>query len=305
MDNQSDSDFDKRTLSDRDWDYWGIILDVIPAVLRAWKLVVVAMLAAGTIAYFMSSSRSYSSISYLGLFDEAKAKYVSSIIHSEPVLQVVSDKFPSYPQQGMPEASRREYLKNHIRLSPAMGSDPKRPSLYALEVLGSAPSELQEILSALVDALIPATKPQPDNAARLGRLMEATQTQISDLSAVMNELLKHPEQIAAKPGYFPPNVAEIIKFRADAIARTEEIKSELAGMSRDIIFSPPTVPNIYEKPRTIITVVIAMGLTFGALLVIIGLRQILIMIMRNPLYGAKMRQIREALPWQVARKSRP
>jgi hypothetical protein len=302
MDTHSSPSSDERVLDDRDPDYWGKILDLIPPVLRAWRLIVVATIAAGAIAYYFGVSQTYSSISYVGLFDGPKAKYVDSIIRSEPVLQAVLDKFPDYPQQGMLDSRRRIYLGDHIRFYPATGSDPKRESLYILEISDNNPSKVQELLSSLIDALLPATKPQPGAAARLERLLDAAQTQISDLSSVLNELLKHPDQILPKPGYFPPNVADIIKLRSEGITKAEEIKSELEGMSKDVVLSQPAAPSMSAKSGRIKIVVEAMGATFVVLLVIVALRHVLMASMSNPLYRARMQRIREALPWRTARR---
>lgn len=303
MDSNSVSKSDERALEDRELDYWGMFLDLIPSILYAWKLIAFATIAVGVIAYYSGTSRAYSSILYVGPFDETKAKFVDSIIRSEPILNAVLDKFPNYPEQGMLDVRRREYLGHHIHFYPAKGSDPKGSSLYILEVSDADPSKLQELLSRLIDSLLPATKPQPDTAARLGRLLDATQTQVSDLSSVLNELLKHPEQILPKPGYFPPNVADIIRLRAESISRAENIKSELEGMSKDVVFSRPGAPSISAESGRTKFVLKVMGATFSILLVIVVFRHILMASMRSPLYGAKMKRIREALPWRATARN--
>jgi|GEM_PF-4334900 len=298
---------DERAVDDRDPDYWGTILDVIPPVLRAWKFILISTLAAGAIAYFMSPPKAYSSVSYLGPFDEGRAKYVYSVVRSNPVLKAVLAKTPNYPQQGMQDEDRRRYLEDHIQLYPATGSDPKRPSLYVLEVLGHDPSRLQPLLTALIDALLPATKPPPETAARLDRLLKAAETQTASLSTVIDELLKHSEQMVPTPGYYPPNVADIVKLRADSIARAEDIKRELAGLSTDIVFSPPTVPDksapdaAGASPRR--TAVKTMGVTFAALVLIIVFLHIVEVGMRSPVYGSRLLHIRDALPWRRKRES--
>jgi hypothetical protein len=303
MDSHTISSSEERVLEDRELDFWGTFLDIIPSILYAWKLIVVATLAAGAIAYYVGASKTFSSISYVGPFDEPKAKFVDSVIRSEPVLKAVLDQFPDYPKQGMLDASRRQYLAHHTQIYPAEGSDPKRPSLYVLEISDSDPSKLQDILSRLIDTLLPATKPRPDTAARLERLLDATQVQVSDLSSVLKELLKHPELILPKPGYFPPNVADIIRLRAESISRAEDIRSELEGMSKDVVFSRPGVPSVSTKRGRIMGVIKVMGATFAVLLVIVVFRHVLIASMRSSFYGPKMKRIREALPWQTAAKS--
>jgi hypothetical protein len=175
-----------------------------------------------------------------------------------------------------------------------------------LELSDTNPSKVQGVLSSLVDALLSATKPQPDTTARLERLLKATQTQTSDLSTLLKELLLHPEQIVPKAGYFPPNVADIIRLRSESINRAEYLKSRLEGMGRDVILSKPAEPSMKSGRSDRIKVVVeAMGITFVFLAAIIVLRHILMLSARSPFYEARMRRIREALPWQRAPKDAP
>lgn len=313
MDSHSISKSDERMLEDRELDYWGMFLDLIPSFLQAWKPILLTTIAAGAIAFFLSSSdspypaKSYSSVAYVGPLDETKAKYAESILRSEPILKSVLEKVPVHSQLETSDRNRRELLAKNVRLFPASGADPHRPSLYVLEVSDSEPARAQALGSALIEAWLATTKPKPDAAARLSRLLEAIQIQISDLSAVTRELLKNPELIVPKPGYSPPDVAGLIELRTNSIGKAEDIKGELSGISKDIIFSPPTMPDrsVPDPPKSSPWrgVVRAMGVTFILLAAIIVLRHILIKSMSNPLYRARVQRIREALPWQFATKN--
>lgn len=304
---------DERVLDDRELDFWGMFLDLIPPVLQAWKLILLSTIAVGAIAYFISlsnvsyPSKNYSSVAYIGPLDETRAKHAESILRSEPILKSVLETFPDYPGREMPDRDRRELLARNLQFSPAAGADAKRPSLYVLEVSDAEPARAQALVSTLIDAWLATTKPRPDAAVRLTRLLEATQTQISDLSAIIKELFKNPELIAPKPGYTPPDVARVIELRTNSIGKAEEIKSELAGVSRDVIFSPPTKPDklVQGTPKSSPWrgVIRAMGVTFVLLVAIIVLRHILMRSMSSPLYGARMQRIREALPWRISTKS--
>ncbi|MBS0530740.1 MAG: hypothetical protein JSS22_15330, partial [Proteobacteria bacterium] len=133
MDMHSNPEMDIRDPDDHDPDYWGVLLDAIPPVLRAWKLIALVTVLAGAITYFVSPPKTFSSISYVGKFDDATAKYFESIVLSEPILNQVLDKFPNYPKPAMPETSRRRYLRNHIKFALAGRANPKESSLYELE----------------------------------------------------------------------------------------------------------------------------------------------------------------------------
>jgi hypothetical protein len=313
MNTHSGPDADERVLDDRDPDYWGMMLDLVPPVLRAWKLIVVATIAAGALAYFIGlfnvshPPKIFSSVAYIGPLDEEKAKYAESVLRSGPVMKIVLDKFADYPARGTPDRERRERLTKELQFFPAAGADPKRPSLYVLQLSDTDPARAQAILSVLIDAWLATTKPRPEAAARLDRLLKAMQTQISDLSNVIGELSTHPELIVPKPGYSPPSITVLITLRAESVNKAEDIKSELAGVGTDVVFSPPTMPDksVPDAPRLSPwrAVFKAMGVTFVALLVIILLRHIVLRNVNSPIYGPKMKRIREALPWRTARSS--
>ncbi|MEH6949977.1 hypothetical protein V4R08_01260 [Nitrobacter sp. NHB1] len=313
MNTHSGSGANERVLDDRDPDYWGMILDLVPPVLRAWKIIVVATIAAGALAYFIGlfnvshPPKVFTSMTYIGPLDAAKATYAGSVLRSVPVMKIALEKFANYPVPGTSDRERGARLASAIQFFPAMASDPKQPSLYVLAVSDSDPARAQAIASSLIDAWLATTKPQPEAAARLGRLLKATETQISDLSTLINELLKHPELLGSKPGNMPADVASLIKLRADSMEKVEGIKSELAGIGADVIFSPPTMPDksVPDAPglspwRAVLK---AMGVTFAALLVIVLLRHIVLLNVNSPIYGSKMKRICQALPWRRARKS--
>jgi hypothetical protein len=274
---------------------------------------VVATIAAGAIAYFVGAftvahpPKIFSSVAYLGPLDEAKAKYAGSVLHSGPVMKIALEKFADYPESGTPDRERREHLAKDIQFFPATGSDPKRPSLYVLEVSDADPARARAIASSLIDAWLATTKPLPEAAARLGRLLKTTETQISDLSTLINEFLKHPELLGSKPGNMPADVASLIKLRADSIEKVEDIKSELAGIGTDVIFSPPTMPDKAAPDAPGLSpwraIIKAMGITFVALVIIVLLRHILLLNMSSPIYASRMQRICEALPWGKARKN--
>lgn len=312
MNTHSGPGADERVIDDRDLDYWGMALDFVPPVLRAWKLIVVATVAAGVVAYFVGiftvlhPPKIFSSVAYIGPLDEAKAKYAGSVLQSGPVMRTALKKFADYPVPGASDRQRRERLARELQFFPATGSDPKRPSLYVLEVSDTDPARAQAIASSLIDAWLATTRPQPGAAARLGRLLKATETQISDLSTFIDELLKHPELVGSKSDNIPADIASLIELRAESIGKVEDIKGELAGIGTDVIFSPPTMPDksVPDAPRLSPwrAVLKAMGITFVALLVIVLLRHIVLQNMNSPHYGSRMQRICEALPWRAAGK---
>jgi hypothetical protein len=311
MNTHSGPGADERIPDDRDPDYWGMVLDLVPPILRAWKLIVIATVAAGAIVYFFDAltaqrpPKVFTSMTYIGPLDAARATYAGSVLRSLPVMKIVLKRFANYPVPGTPDRERGVRLASAIQFFPAMASDPKRPSLYVLAVSDSDPARAQAIASSLIDAWLPTTKPRPEAAARLIRLLTAMQTQISDLSNIISELSTHPELIASKPEYSPLSVSTLIALRAESINNAEDIKSELEGLGTDVIFSPPTMPDKSAPdapgPSPWRAVLKAMGVTFIALLVIVLLRHILLLNMSSPVYGSMMQRICEALPWRTAR----
>ncbi|MEA2836584.1 MAG: hypothetical protein QOD89_1134, partial [Bradyrhizobium sp.] len=99
-------------------------------------------------------------------------------------------------------------------------------------------------------------------------------------------------------GYAPVNIAEMIKLRGESVKRSEDLKAAINGFSSDFIFSPPNLPDTPVWPIKREFVFRAMQITFAVLILFVVLRHMISIGMANPLYGPKLRQIRNAMRWR-------
>jgi uncharacterized protein involved in exopolysaccharide biosynthesis len=161
------------------------------------------------------------------------------------------------------------------------------------------PRRAQSILNAILDAWLETLAPRPDSSARLGKALEASEAQAADLSQVISELKKRPESMFAdvRNGYFPPNVADMIKMRTDTLARIIELQVLLRPGSRDLIFSQPTLPEEPSAPRKKLIVSISMAITFVGLIAFFLLSWSMHVAAGRPVYAPIFARMRQAMPW--------
>jgi hypothetical protein len=120
------------------------------------------------------------------------------------------------------------------------------------------------------------------------------------LSAAIAHLLKHPELLSSdvKTGYAPVNIAEMIRLRGESVKRREDLKAAIGGLGSDLIFSPPSLPDTPAWPVKRAIVFRTMGITLAVLILFVLLRHMISVGMASPLYGPKLKQIRNAVRWR-------
>jgi hypothetical protein len=291
---------DEERHEDESWDYWNALVDFTITLAGYWKLLIAGPLIAGAIAYAGASAlpKWYQSSAYIGPMDEATGKMTATALISPPVLTAALQKFPNYPSSAMSDDERRIYLMRRIRFVPTV--DPKFSSFYVLLVEDTEPARAQGLGAALISAWLVTTKPPPEKLASLERLMESNESQLTDLSTAISQLLKHPELLSpdVKTGYAPVNIAEMIRLRGESDKRKEELKQAMSGVSTDSIFSPPSVPDAHVWPIKREVVFRAMWITLFALFLLVLLRHMMSIGLASPVYGPKLEQIRNAVRWR-------
>jgi hypothetical protein len=291
---------------DESWDYWRALIDFTLTLVRYWKLLIAGPLIAGAIAYAVASflPKYYSSSAYLGPLDETTSRLTATVLFSPPVVQVLRQKFPQYfPPSSMTDQERDRYLKNLIKFKATVDaklSDPKLLQYYVLEVQDTDPARAQEIATTMIETWLTTTKPPPDRLTTLERLMESNESQLADLSTAISQLLKHPELLTSdiKTGFAAVNLAEMIKLRTESVRRSEELKALIAGYSSDMFFSRPNLPDKPVEPVKREIVFRSMGITFVVLILFVLLRHMTPLVMASPVYGPKLKQIGDAMPWR-------
>ncbi|MFB9265944.1 hypothetical protein ACFFWD_22770 [Bradyrhizobium erythrophlei] len=224
---------------------YGALADFGAVLLRRWKSIVavavIASLAGAAIALLMP--RTFTSIAYLGPLDEANGKSTGAIMRSPPIVDPVLAKFRDF-RAGHSLDERRADLAASLNWQLLRGS-PLTSGLYTLELQDTDAKRAQAILNEVLDRWLEASKPRPDTAVRLQKMLEASEAQSADLSQAIDELKKRPDAMFAdsRGGYLPPNIVDMIKLRTETAARILELTAGLRAGSRDLIFSPPSLPD--------------------------------------------------------------
>jgi hypothetical protein len=152
----------------------------------------------------------------------------------------------------------------------------------------------QSLLSAILDRWLESVTPPPDKSDGLKKALAASEAQAADLNQVIAELRKRPEAMFAdeRNGYFPPNIVDMIRMRTETAAKIVELTMALRTGSRDVIFSPPTLPEQPSGPDKIKIVLPSMMVALGCLIAVPLLRWGLAIIGRKPAYSQRITQIR-------------
>jgi hypothetical protein len=276
-----------------------LCLGGLAVLVEHWKVIVVATLVAGVLAYgvCLLLPKVYTSIAYLGPLEEINAKATEVVIQSAPVLDPVIEKFPQY-RDGYSLENRREYLNSKLSWKVVKGSPPKT-AIYTLSLDDRDPNRAQSMLSAILDRWLETLAPRPDTSARLEKTLEASEIQANDLSQVISELKKRPDALVAdiRSGYYPPNIVDMMKMRTETAAKIVELTQQLRAGSRDLIFRAPNLPQEPSGPRKIIIVPVAMAVTLVVLIAFFLSAWRLQVAAGKPVYAPMFARIRRAMPW--------
>jgi uncharacterized protein involved in exopolysaccharide biosynthesis len=280
--------------------HWRVMcLDGLAVLIEHWKFIGIATLLAGVLAFGITFllPKVYTSVAYIGPLEDSGARAAEVVIQSPPVLDPVIEKFPQY-RAGYNLDERRDYLNSKLNWKIAKGGQPKS-AIYTLKLDDTDPHRAQSLLSAILDVWLETLAPRPDNSARLGKTLEASETQANDLSQVIAELKKRPDALVAdiRSGYYPPNIVDMIKMRTETAARIVELTQQLRAGSRDLIFSPPTLPEQPSGPSKKIIVAVAMAISLCGLIAFFLISWRLSLAAKKPAYAPMFVRIRRAMPW--------
>lgn len=285
--------------ADRRSDWGAVCLDGLAVLAEHAKFIVIATLVAGALAYGISLllPKVYTSVAYVGPLEDANAKAAEVVIQSPLVLDPVIEKFSQY-RVGYSLEDRREYLNSKLYWSIVKGAPPKS-AIYTLKLDDRDAHRAQSMLSDIVDRWLETLAPRPDNSARLGKTLEASETQANDLSQVIAELKQRPDALVAdiRSGYYPPNIVDMIKMRTDTAARIVDLTQRLRAGSRDLIFRSPSLPEQPSGPKMKIIVAIAMAVAFFGLIAFFLLDWRVQIAAGKPIYAPKFARMRRAMSW--------
>lgn len=280
-------------------------LDVLIIIAQNLRLLIFAPIVAGLLGFGIAYiwPPKYASVAYLTFPAESEkqtgaSKSAEALMRSPPVLDVV---LKQYPQSGLPDRQRRE-LDRRIGWSAARGADRKTPNVVVVSVEDDSPQRARVINVALLEAWLEATKPKADRRARLEARLERTEEQLKAVSDLFDRLTGETPKLGL-PGMqneLALSLSGLLAQRAGHIASIDSLKLALAGVGRDVIVVPPTLPDEPIWPKKAWFAIAAAAGTFLVLLLFLLGRHAWHVGEASPQTRQKLAQIASALRRQRA-----
>lgn len=232
------------------------------------KLLLVGPIVAALIAFAVASAmpKWYTSVVYLNL-DETAARIADARMRSNPVLDKVLSEYT--PPKNTLEA-RRQYLEDNRRIVVAPGETLRTSKLFRMEYSDTSPQIAQKANSLLIEAWLESTKPPPNSRQALEAEIERTDSQTKSITELIDRLQKDaPSQVNQQgtQGELATPLVGLITKRDQNLAMLIGLRNLLNGISRDVIFGQPDLPEEPSWPRRGIIAGLA-GFTTGLLLLI-------------------------------------
>ncbi len=237
------------------------------------KLLLLGPLIAALVAFGAASfwPKSYTSVAYLAL-DETGARVADARMRSVPILDKVLAGFDA--PRGTLEA-RRRFIEDNRRIVVAAGETQKTSNLFRLEYVDRDPATAQKVNSLFIEAWLESTRPPPDRRAVIVSEIERTDTQTKSISQLIERLEKDAPSLVAQSlqGELATPILGLIGKRDQNLAILISLKSSLNGLSRDVIFGAPDLPEEPSWPRRGIITILAAFVTGLLLLMFVIVRR--------------------------------
>jgi hypothetical protein len=232
------------------------------------KLLVLGPIVVGIVAFGVASvwPKSYTSVAYLAM-DENEAKATDVRMRSTPVLDKVLAEFKV---QGNTLEARRRYIDENRRIVVAAGTSPKIAGLFRLEYTDRDPAIAQKINSIFIEVWLETSKPAPDRRATLEADIERTELQAKSISQLIERLERDSPSLLAQnslQGELATPILGLISKRDQNLLNLVTMRNSLKGVSRDVVFGAPDLPEEPSWPRRGIITVLA-AFTAGLLLLV-------------------------------------
>jgi hypothetical protein len=242
-------------------------------VLQNLKLLLLGPVMAGFFAFGIASflPRSYTSVAYLAL-DETGARVADARMRSIPVIDKVLAEV-SVPQNTL--EARRRFVDGNLRMVVAAGESQKTSGLFRLEYSDRSPQVAQKVNSLFLEAWLESTKPAPDKRAAIEAEIERTEAQTKSISLLIDRLQKDAPSLVAQSlqGELATPILGLITKRDQNLANLVTLKNSLNGVSRDVLFGAPDLPEEPSWPKRGIITLLAASVTGLLLLMFVILRR--------------------------------
>jgi hypothetical protein len=237
------------------------------------KLLLLGPVIAGLVAFGIASflPKSYTSAAYLAL-DETGARVADARMRSIPVIDKVLAEV-TVPRDTL--EARRRFVDTNLRIVVAAGETQKTSSLFRLEYSDRSPQVAQKVNSLFLDAWLESTKPAPDRRAALEAEIERTDAQTKSISLLIDRLQKDAPSLVAQSlqGELATPILGLITKRDQNLANLVTLRNSLNGVSRDVVFGPPDLPEEPSWPKRGIITILAASVAGLLLLMFVILRR--------------------------------
>jgi uncharacterized protein involved in exopolysaccharide biosynthesis len=237
-------------------------------VLENLKLLLIGPLIVGVIAFAIASAlpKWYTSTAYLSL-DEAGAHSADSLMRSTPVLDKVLAKLNA------PQESDRRSLDSAPRIVAAAGEIQATSKLFRLEYSGRDPRQAQKINTLFIEAWLDSTKPPPEKRKAIEAEIERRDSQARLISQLLDRLQKEaPSLIVQNQRELATPILNLIVKRDQNLDAITELRNSLNGLSSDVVFGQPDLPQAPSWPKKGYITILAMVVTTLLLLALAILR---------------------------------
>lgn len=237
-------------------------------------LLLLGPLAAGIVAVGIASvvPQYYTSTVYLNL-DEAGARNADAWMRSYPVVDKVLSQVSL---RGATQEERRKWIEDNRRIVVAAGAPPKTANLFKMEYSDRDAALAQKINTLLVETWLEATKPPPDRRASLEAEIARTETQVKAITGLIERLEKDATSFVSQSlqGELATPILGLIAKRDENLGALIDLKNKLKGMSRDVVFGAPDLPQEPSWPNKKLVFALTVALTGLLLLALTILRHV-------------------------------
>jgi hypothetical protein len=246
---------------------------LVAVVFSNIKLLVLGPAIAGLLAFGITSAlpKLYTSVAYLNL-DENNARAADARMRSVPVLDKVLAGFNA-PQSTL--EARRRAIEENRRIVVAAGETQKTSKLFRLEYSNEDPRVAQKVNSLLIESWLESTKPPPEKRLAIEAEIERMDLQTKSISQLIERLEKDAPTLISQSlqGELATPILGLITKRDDNLSNLITLRSSLNGVSRDVIFGGPDLPEEPSWPRRGIISILTVAITALLLLLVLLLHR--------------------------------
>lgn len=225
------------------------------------KLLIAGALVAGVTGFVVAGlmPKYYTSSAFLRM-DENLARSANAMMASPTTVDRVLAKIKI---PGDTVEARRRFIDRNRRIVVAPNEIPRTSKLFRVDFTSSDPRFAQQVNSLIIGSWIESTKPPPFKSSAIRLEIERLESQAKTISDLLERLSKEtPLLLAANSlqGELATPLVALVTRRDQALASVITLKEQLLGVSEDVIFSPPDLPEEPDSSRRgLIAVISAIG----------------------------------------------